>query len=324
MFDSLYRLRRLFLSILFAAAFLVPAAARADDAQVQTAWRLLDYMSVDYRGAVRPDGSIISPSEFAEMREFSTSVAQRIAALPANPQRAALVTEAQQFAASVAAHVPPDEIERRAHGLSGRLLGAYPVPLAPQQVPDLERGARLYAENCAACHGATGLADTATARQLDPRPIAFADRDRARHRSLFGLYQVISQGLEGTPMQSWAQLPNEDRWALAFYVGRFAYPDALAKDGADLWRDDSSLHSRIPNVETLAGLTPDALAAQIGEPRAAALTAFLRATPGAVMQRPGAQSLAVSRDLLAQSLAAYRRGEHDHAGELALAAYLDG
>ncbi len=324
MFDSLFRLRRLFLSLLLAACFLAPAAARADDAQVQTAWRLLDYMSVDYRGAVRPDGAIISASEFAEMREFSGSVAQRIAALPANPQRAALVAEARQFAAAVDAHVPPDEIERRAHGLAGRLLGAYPVPLAPQRVPDLERGARLYAENCAACHGATGHADTAMARQLEPHPIAFADRDRAGHRSLFGLYQVISQGLEGTPMQSWAQLPSEDRWALAFTVGRFAYPDSLAKDGADLWHDDPSLHARIPNIEALAGLTPDALAQQIGPERAAALTAFLRATPGAVMQRPGAQSLSVSRDLLAQSLAAYRAGDRDHAGELALAAYLDG
>src|SRR3954468_10148343 len=184
MFDSLFRLKRLFLSLLLAAALLAPAAARADDAQVQTAWSLLDYMSVDYRGAVRSDGSIISPSEFAEMREFSASVAQRIAALPANPQRAALVAEARQLAASVTAHVPPDEIERRAHRLAGRLLGAYPVPLAPQQVPALVRGARLYAENCASCHGVTGLADTPTARQLQPRPVAFADRDRARHRSL--------------------------------------------------------------------------------------------------------------------------------------------
>src|ERR1700759_2277740 len=110
MFDSPFRLRRLFLPFLLALLVLAPAAARADDAQVQTAWRLLDYMSVDYRGAVRADGSIISPSEFAEMREFSTSVAQRIAALPAHPQRDALAAEARQFAAAVAAHVPPDEI----------------------------------------------------------------------------------------------------------------------------------------------------------------------------------------------------------------------
>lgn len=324
MFDSAFRLTRRLLALLLVAALFLPGPARAENVQVQTVWRLLDYMAVDYAGAVRPDGTILSPSEFAEQREFSASVAERIAALPANSQRAALVAEARQFAAAVAAHAPPADVERRAHGLAGRLLGAYPVPLAPSQVPDLQRGARLYAENCAVCHGATGRADTPTARQLQPHPIAFADRDRARQRSLFGLFEVISQGLEGTPMQSWAQLPAQDRWALAFYVGRFAYPDTLAREGAELWHGDPTLRSRIPNMETLAGLTPEALARQLGEQRAAALTAFLRATPGEVMHRPGAQSLAVSRDLLAQSLAAYRSGDRDHAGELALAAYLDG
>jgi len=324
MFDSLFRLKRLFLYPLLTIAFLIPAAARADDAQVQTAWRLLDYMAVDYRGAVGPGGTVISPGEYAEMQEFSTSVAQRIAALPVHPQRAALVNLAQQLVASVTAHAPPDQVERRAHELAAQLLTAYPVPLAPQQAPDLARGAQLYTQNCASCHGATGLADTAAARQLDPPAIAFADRDRARHRSLFGLYQVITQGLEGTAMASWSQLPVQDRWALAFYVGRFAYPDPLAREGANLWGADPALHSRIPNMETLVGQTPDALARQIGEQRAIALTAYLRATPNAVMHREGAQSLAVSRDLLARSLAAYRQGDRDQAGELALAAYLDG
>ena len=104
----------------------------------------------------------------------------------------------------MARKAPPAEVERLARGLGHRLLAAYPVPLAPAAVPDLARGARLYAEHCASCHGATGAADTAMARQLDPPPIAFTDRGRARERSLFALYQVIEQGLEGTAMQSFA------------------------------------------------------------------------------------------------------------------------
>src|SRR3546814_14518400 len=40
---------------------------------------------------------------------------------------------------------------------------------------------------------------------------------------LFGLYQVITQGLEGTAMTSYAHLSDQDRWALAFHVGQFAY-----------------------------------------------------------------------------------------------------
>jgi high-affinity iron transporter len=323
MFDSLSRLKRLPLLFVFLAAFLLPTAARADDAQVQTAWRLLDYLAVDYPGAVA-GGRVVNPSEYAEMHEFSASVSRRIAALPAGPRRAALVAEARGLEAAIGRKAPPAEVERLAHGLAGRLLAAYPVPLAPQQVPDLARGARLYAQHCASCHGATGRADTAAARALDPHPVAFADRDRARQRSLFGLYQVIGQGLEGTAMQSFAGLSDADRWALAFHVGRFAYPAALAGAGASLWRSDAALRSRIPNAETLAGMTPEALARAIGEERASEVTAYLRATPGAVMQRPDTQSLAVARDLLGRSVAAYRSGDRDRAGELALAAYLDG
>jgi high-affinity iron transporter len=290
---------------------------------VQTAWRLLDYLAVDYPGAVS-GGRIVSQSEYGEMREFAGSVSQRISALPAHPQRAALLAEARALEAAIAVKAPPAEVERRAHALAGRLLVAYPVPLAPRAIPDLARGAQLYAQNCASCHGLTGRADTPAARALDPHPVAFADRARARRRSLFGLYQVIGQGLEGTAMQSFASLPEQDRWALAFHVGRFAYPGSLAERGAAIWRSDAALRARIPNIQALVAITPDALARQIGEERATAVTAYLRATPGAVMDRGGAQSLAVSRDLLAQSLAAYRRGERDRAGELALAAYLDG
>ena len=46
---------------------------------------------------------------------------------------------------------------------------------------------------------------------------------------------MISQGLEGTAMQSFAQLPDADSWALAFRAGRFAYPDALAQQGEAIW-----------------------------------------------------------------------------------------
>ena len=54
------------------------------------------------------------------------------------------------------------------------------------------------------------------------------------------------------------------------------------------------------------------------------MIAYLRSDPGALTRTGGSQSLAVAHELLRQSLAAYRRGARDEAGELALAAYLDG
>ena len=326
MFVLLSGLRRAALAMLLLAAFALPSAARADDAtqaNVQTSWRLLDYVAVDYPGAVR-DGRVLSDAEFAEMREFSGSVTRRLAALPARPARAALLTDAAALEQAVGGRADPSEVARRAHALAAALLRAYPVPLAPAAAPDLARGQALFAQNCASCHGADGAARTPAAATLNPPPVAFVDRTRARERSLFALYQVIGQGLEGTAMQSFASLPPEDRWALAFRAGGFAYPPALAEQGARIWHGDAPVRARIPNLQALVGLTPAALAAQIGEPRATAVMAYLRTNPAAVTRSDGAGSLATSRDLLDRSLAAYRRGQRDEAAELALAAYLDG
>jgi high-affinity iron transporter len=301
----------------------LPAQAPSPAAAVQTAWRLLDYIAVDYPGAVQ-DGRIVSRAEYDEMVEFSASVRQRLAALPPGAARARLIADAAALEAAVARRAPPAEIAGMARALAARLLAAYPVPLAPSAAPDPAAGARLYARHCAACHGATGLADTPMARGMEPPPIAFADRARARERSIFALYQVIEQGLEGTAMQSFAVLPAQERWALAFQVGRFAYPAALAEQGGRYWRADPAMRARIPNLQALVQITPAALASEFGEDKAAAVTAYLRADPNVLVDPGGAGSLGVSHELLRQSLAAYGRGDRDRAGELALAAYLDG
>src|SRR5690606_28237393 len=129
-------------------------------------------------------------------------------------------------------------ISAQAKGLAAALLAAYPVPLAPGAAPDIARGTTLYAQQCAACHGASGDGRGPQAARLDPPPIAFADRQRADQRSLFGLYQVITQGLEGTAMQSFEALPEADRWALAFHAGGLAYSEEDARRGERLWKAD--------------------------------------------------------------------------------------
>ncbi|HEY0165058.1 MAG TPA: cytochrome c/FTR1 family iron permease, partial [Sphingomicrobium sp.] len=208
--------------------------------------------------------------------------------------------------------------------LASSLLAAYPVPLAPSKAPDLARGATLYAQNCASCHGAKGDANVPVARTLDPPPIAFTARERAAERSLFALYQVIDQGLEGTAMASFGHLPDEDKWALAFEAGRFAYPPALAAEGKRLWEADASLRRRIPNLEALVGLTPAALARDIGAGKAIAVVAYLRSNPAPLAAPTGADTLGLARERLQQSLAAYEAGDRDRAKSLALSAYLDG
>jgi high-affinity iron transporter len=307
------------LAMLLALAFL--GAARAETSDVETIWRLLDYIAVDYGGAVS-HGAVSSPSEYTEQNEFAATVAAKLAALPPKPKRQALLTEAARLQHAIADKAEPEQVAGIAHDLAAALLAAYPVPLTPKEAPDFARGATLFGQSCAACHGEAGDGRGPDAVKLDTPPTAFTDADRARQRSVFGLYQLITQGLDGTAMPSFDSLPSDDRWALAFYAGHFAFPDAAAAEGEGLWKQDASLHRLIPDLKTLVGTTPAALGGKIGQDKADALMAYLRRHPDVVGQQPG--SLSLVRRGLAESLASYRAGDRQRAGELALSAYLDG
>jgi len=316
-----FRLHFVFaLLAVLAGIMLHPAVARAETGEVRTVWRLLDYVAVDYAGAVS-NGRVTSATEYAEMAEFSRTIRSGIATLPAKAERARLIAEADGLEAVIASRATPEIVAQKARSLASDLLAAYPVPLAPAKAPDPARGAALYAENCASCHGAKGDGHGPQATGLDPPPIAFTDAGRARKRSLFALYQVIDQGLDGTAMQSFAHLPSEDRWALATYVGGFAFRNTSAGERA--WKSDPALRQRFSDLQVFTSVTPEALGRAIGTDKADAVTAYLRASPQAVSTATPA-SLAVARDKLAQSLAAYRAGNRLDAERLALSAYLDG
>ena len=309
-----------FVTVLLAA----PAwAASEDTGPVQTAWRLLDYVAVDYPEAVQ-DGRIVNGAEYAEMLEFTATVDRHLRELPQHSTKADLLEQSVALQDAVKAKRDPQEIARLAKQLGEQLLQAFPVPLAPNQTPDLARGAALYQEQCASCHGRTGDGRGPDAAGMDPPPIAFTDRNRAAQRSVFALQQVITQGLEGTKMKSFAELPEEDRWALAMHVSRLSFfPDELA-EGERLWSGDQALRLRVPNLQALASLTPAAFGVQLGDQKeAAAVLAHLRSHPDA-LKASTAGSLSLTRERLAQSLSAYRSGNVAEARQLALSAYLDG
>ncbi|MEO7540585.1 MAG: FTR1 family protein [Sphingomicrobium sp.] len=317
----------LFRAILLAwLGVFVASAAAAARPEVQTAWRLLDYVAVDYGGAVS-GGKVTSASEYAEMREFSASVQERLSGLPASPAKPRLLAGSTTLQQAIDRKAPPQDVARIARSLATDLLRAYPVTLGPPSVPDAARGAQLYSQNCASCHGLNGDAKTPMAAKLDPSPIAFADRTRAAGRTPFALYQVIDQGLEGTAMVSFAHLPAQDKWALAFHASRFAYPASLAAKGKAIWEGDPSLKAVVIGLDGLSGVSEQALAQKIGADRAGAVIAYLRANPAAVAAAPSTASqptLALARQRLKESLAAYERGDRARAKELALSAYLDG
>jgi high-affinity iron transporter len=321
-------LRRSLSLVAFALALLAgfASAGHAADAGVDTrakqVWQLLDYVAVDYGGAVA-NGGVLKPSEYAEMQEFAAAAEKQLADLPRIGASAALQAQAARLRAAVANKAASATVAQLAHGLAAEVLKAYPFPIAPTQLPDFQRGAQLFQTQCAACHGPQGRGDGPAAATLDPKPTALAEHLRARERSLFALHQVISNGVNGTAMASFGALPEEDRWALAFFVGTLPYDDADKSAGATVWQTSAKARETIAGLDALTQTSEHALADRLDADTAKSVTAYLRANPQALAaNKPGGISIAKAR--LAESVAAVRAGDRATATKLALSAYLDG
>ena len=305
-----------------ACALFLASGALAAEADVRRIWQLLDYLAVDYGGAVK-DGTVISESEFGEMREFAKTSEERLAALEPKPERAALVIEAKALQAAIDAKKNPPEVAALAKSLANHLLATYPVPSSPTTPPQVAAAAAVYQNQCAACHGANGGGDGPAGLRLDPRPVAFIDKDRARERSPFALYQVLSQGIEGTAMPSFESIPEADRWALAFYLGQFAHAKEDVAAGESVWKDNAAVRGQLTGLDVLSRITEADLAKTVGAEPARLAMAYLHTHPEAVVQNQ-ALNFDVARQKLAQSLAASSSGDVGRATDLALSSYLDG
>lgn len=318
--------------VLLLLALLAAPSVWAADAvtEARQAWQLLEYIAVDYGGAVDARGGVADAGEYAEMQEFAATIGQKLAALPAAPGQAERIAGAGQLQRLVAKRAAPAAVATAAHTLARQVLAAYPIDAVPGSTPDRARGAALYAAQCSACHGATGAGDGPAAASLDPRPVAFTDHARAIQRSPLALYQVISQGLSGTAMPSFAGLPAQQRWDLAFYVGSLSADDALRTRGQQLWGANAAARAAVPDLASLAQSREGDLALRLGADSARAITAYLRANPGAVAQAPpprassSGPTLAVARQRLAEAVDSYDPAQPAQAAQRALSAYLDG
>ncbi|MGX6566958.1 FTR1 family protein [Cupriavidus necator] len=314
------------LSLILVSLVVSVSTARATPLSTQDkakqVWQLLDYLAVDYGGAIKY-GRVANEAEYAEMQEFAQTIERQLAELPTTPTSHQLSKEAAALRASIAAKTSPETVAEQARKLAGGVLAAYPVPMAPSEVPDLQKGAKLYQSQCASCHGVSGQADGPLAARLNPPPIALADHARAQERSVFALQQIITRGVEGTSMPGFAQLTDEDRWALAYFASTLSYTDADRQAGAKLWASQSDLHAAIPTLAKLGQTSETALAKEVGASSAREVLAYLRSSPE-VLAASNTDSLAIARNKLAESVTALDNGDTQAASQLALSAYLDG
>ncbi|AOS96914.1 Ferrous iron permease EfeU precursor [Microbulbifer aggregans] len=277
--------------------------------------QVAEYIGVDYSEAVA-EGEIINAGEYEEMEEFSQLLLDTSARLGKSTAADAIRTEARALQAAIQSKSALTVIKGHTARLRHELLSLAPALSLPQSLLEEKTVAALYQDNCAACHGEAGMGDGPLAAQLDPPPINFHDRERAENRSLLGLYDAISEGLEGTSMGAFLQLSEQQRWSLAFYVGGMAFDEApAAGDNA------------VPlSLEELVMFSPQVLQENKPELAAEAIAA-LRADPTPLFKaqaQSGAGPIDYARTQLQSSLTAYQQGDYAAARTQAISAYLDG
>jgi mono/diheme cytochrome c family protein len=90
-------------------------------------------------------------------------------------------------------------------------------PVAADEA-SLERGAQLYATNCASCHGDGGMGDGPAGTALDPAPSPIAHTSQMMADDY--LYWRVSEG--GVPfstaMPPWKVLDEQSRWDMINYM----------------------------------------------------------------------------------------------------------
>ncbi|MCO6412741.1 MAG: cytochrome c/FTR1 family iron permease [Thiogranum sp.] len=287
-------------------------------ADLQQLLQLIDYVGVDYAEAVDA-GEVINAAEYDEMRDFSQGIHQQISALPDDDHKRALLQQSERLAALIDRKAAPSTVNALTGAMRIAVIDGYKVTVVPRKSPDLVRGAQLYEQQCASCHGMQGDGRGPAASGMEPPPINFLDRDRYAQRTLYGLYNTITQGVPDTAMTGFHKLPADDRWSLAFYVGQLAVNETDHANGEILTRKPEL--ARLINIHRLTVTTPAEATAEFG-PEGATLMAYLRASPDPLFSSQS--PLQFSRHRLDDVMQAYARGEKEHAYQLAVEAYLEG
>lgn len=252
-------------ALLLTSLAAAPAASAQDPAAV--ARRVASTATLaaqEYRLGVQ-DGRVVLQPEVEEAVLFLGEARTTALQLPA-PAAAPVVEGLDRVLALVESVAEPDSVSARVQSLLARLARDLGVSLddIPADTPLLTRGAEIFQQQCASCHGAAGRADGPAAAGLDPRPASLADFEALRGASPLDFYRRISSGTPGTAMPAYeGTLAPSDRWAVAVYASVLRLPSPVGTVPAALQQFATT--ARLTDDEILAalgpGATPERLAA---------------------------------------------------------------
>ena len=293
------------------ASFNVSASPN-EQTKIKQIAQLAEYVGVDYVAAVG-NGEILDPDEYQEMTEFSHVIIEQAGQLSSQTNEFDTVkAQAKTLHTAIANKASVADVRAASSALRESLLTFMPQLSLPISLLPVEQTKALFATNCSMCHGQSGQGDGPLAKNLSPEPTNFTDEERATNRSLMGLFDAVSNGIDDTPMVAFTQFNEQQRWSLAFYVGSLAFKDVQKPQNVE----QNITASQIVN------LNPAQLSAGQSEAQAHYIK-WLRGNPEQLFSA-NKNPITVTRTQLLAAQAAHAKGNYSQASDLAISAYLDG
>ncbi|MBB1347616.1 MULTISPECIES: cytochrome c/FTR1 family iron permease [unclassified Pseudoalteromonas] len=293
------------------ASFNVSASPN-EQTKIKQIAQLAEYVGVDYVAAVG-NGEILDPDEYQEMTEFSHVIIEQAGQLSSQTNEFDTVkAQAKTLHTAIANKASVADVRAASSALRESLLTFMPQLSLPTSLLPVEQTKALFATNCSMCHGPSGQGDGPLAKNLSPEPTNFTDEERATNRSLMGLFDAVSNGIDDTPMVAFTQFNEQQRWSLAFYVGSLAFKDVQKPQNVE----QNITASQIVN------LNPAQLSAGQSEAQAHYVK-WLRGNPEQLFSA-NKNPITVTRTQLLAAQAAHAKGNYSQASDLAISAYLDG
>ena len=131
--------------------------------------------------------------------------------------------------------------------------------LYPASAPDVQNGAMIFTQNCAACHGDTGLGNGPQSQQLPVTVPALGLADTARSDSPTQWFTTVSQGNLDRFMPPFiGDLSDQDRWDVVFYtLTLHTKPDQITQGKALFNSNCSNCADKFTDQKTMAALSED-------------------------------------------------------------------
>ncbi|PYO41695.1 MAG: hypothetical protein DMD29_04740 [Gemmatimonadetes bacterium] len=221
--------RKLIPCLSFVVCFAAPLAGQATDS-LSAARRVVAAVSLaakEYRiGVPGAPGRVTVAEEVDEARQFIEQARFDVPFLP-RAARAATDSGLKQLLALIKAAAAADSVDRVAQDVGERIArsaGGAIVPL-PARPPSPARGAQVYREQCANCHGDQGRGDGPKAHTVEgPPPADLTDPAAMSQLSLVDIYRKVTIGVAGTAMPQFEEaLPDSDRWAVSAYTATLQF-----------------------------------------------------------------------------------------------------